>query len=60
MAVPKCKTSKARKAKRRASWKLEKPNLIECPQCHTLRVSHRVCKECGVYNGKEVLKVKEA
>lgn len=57
MAVPKRKTSKARKAKRRANWKLVIPGLVECPQCHTLKLPHRVCKECGYYNGKEVLKV---
>ena len=57
---PKNKTSKARKAKRRANWKIENPNLVNCPQCHTLKVQHAVCKECGVYDGKEVLKLKES
>ena len=35
MAVPKRKTSHARKMKRRSSvWKLETPtNLVKCPQC---------------------------
>lgn len=55
MAVPKKKTSKQRRNKRRANWKLTPPNLVECPQCHTLTVSHRVCKECGFYDGKEVV-----
>ena len=30
MAVPKRKTSKARKNKRRANWKLEVPGMIKC------------------------------
>jgi large subunit ribosomal protein L32 len=60
MAVPKRKVSKARRDKRRASvWKLEAPNLVVCPQCKELTKSHRVCKSCGYYNGKQVL-VKEA
>lgn len=60
MAVPKRKTSKARRDKRRSSvWKLKTPNLIECPQCHTKILSHKVCYSCGYYNGKEVIK-KEA
>ncbi len=57
MAVPKRKTSKARKRKRRTHWKLSAPNLVECPQCHSAKLPHRVCKECGFYKGKEVLSV---
>lgn len=58
MAVPKRKTSKARKNKRRSSvWKLATPNLVECPNCHNLMKSHRVCKSCGYYKGKEVMDI---
>ena len=39
MAVPKRKTSKAKRDSRRASnFKLEQPNLTECPQCHELKI----------------------
>lgn len=55
MAVPKRKTSKARKRKRRTHWKLNTPNLTECPQCHELKLPHRVCPSCGHYKGKEVV-----
>ncbi|NLJ83620.1 MAG: 50S ribosomal protein L32 [Halanaerobiaceae bacterium] len=55
MAVPKRKTSKARKRKRRTHWKISAPNLIECPQCHELRLSHRVCPSCGYYKGREAV-----
>ncbi len=58
MAVPARKTSKARKNKRRSSvWKLSTPNLVECPNCHNLMKSHRVCASCGFYKGKEVIDV---
>jgi large subunit ribosomal protein L32 len=57
MAVPKNKVSKARRDKRRANWKLTAPNLVECPQCHELKMPHRVCPNCGQYKGKEVIKV---
>lgn len=57
MAVPKRKTSKARKRKRRTHWKLTAPNLVECPQCHAPKVPHRVCRECGHYKGREVVSV---
>jgi len=60
MAVPKGKVSKARRDKRRANWKLEVPGMIECPKCHEFIMPHRVCKACGYYNGKEVIKVDEA
>lgn len=55
MANPKRKTSKARRNKRRANWKLSTPGLIECPQCHQLKLPHRVCPECGYYKNKEVI-----
>ena len=34
MAVPKRKTSKARRDKRRSNvWKLETPGIVTCPKC---------------------------
>ena len=59
MAVPKNKVSKATRDKRRANWKLTAPNLVECPQCHELKMPHRVCPNCGQYKGKEVIKVED-
>ena len=53
---PKGKVSKARRNKRRANWKLSVPNMVECPQCHEFKMPHKVCKSCGYYNGKEVIK----
>ena len=55
MAVPKRRTSKTRKRKRRTHWKLKKLNLIECPQCSELILPHRVCPDCGHYKGREVI-----
>ncbi len=57
MAVPKKKVSKARRDKRRSNnSKLELPGLVKCPKCGELVASHRVCKNCKTYNGKEVIK----
>ena len=55
MAVPKRKTSKARRDKRRSShWKLQVPGLVACPKCGAMRLPHRMCSECGTYNGRQV------
>ena len=59
MAVPKGKTSKSRRDKRRANWKLEAPTLVKCSKCSAFKVPHKVCGECGYYNGREVLKKAE-
>ncbi|MDR1254206.1 MAG: 50S ribosomal protein L32 [Oscillospiraceae bacterium] len=60
MAVPKRKTSKSRRDKRRSSvWKLQFPALVKCSQCGEYKLAHRICKKCGYYNNREVIK-KEA
>ncbi len=57
MAVPKKKTSQARRDQRRAHHALQGPNLIACPNCGELRLPHRVCPECGHYKGRTVVAV---
>mgnify|MGYP000856964982 CR=1 FL=1 len=55
MGVPKRRQSKSRKNMRRSIWaKLDSPSLVACPQCHELKMPHRVCLKCGYYKGKEV------
>lgn len=55
MAVQKSKTSKQRTNTRYAQWKISAPNLVECPQCHELVASHKVCPKCGYYKGVQVV-----
>ena len=56
MAVPKAKTSKARRDSRRSSvWKLEAPAMAKCPNCGEMNLAYRVCKKCGFYDGEKVL-----
>ena len=56
MAVPKHKVSKKQGNTRFASnYKVKVPTLVECPQCHEMKMAHRVCKNCGFYKGKEVV-----
>jgi large subunit ribosomal protein L32 len=54
MAVPKRKTSKSRRNKRRAQQAIEAPRVNTCPQCHSPKRPHRVCPVCGTYNGREI------
>ncbi len=56
--LPKRKYPKARQGDRRSHLALTLPKLVACPQCHSLKPSHRVCPTCGQYAGREVLKVK--
>lgn len=58
MAVPKRRTSKARKAKRRTHFKLAIPGLNVCPNCGELKKSHHVCASCGHYDGEAVIEKK--
>ena len=61
MAVPKNKISKARRDKRRtAQCRLSEPTVVACPKCGEPCAPHRVCKNCGTYNGREVIPAAEA
>jgi len=59
MAVPFRRTSKTAKRKRRTHFKLNVPGMVVCPNCGEMKLAHRVCKECGHYAGRVVLKPKE-
>lgn len=56
MANPKRRWSKARTGMRRSQWKLSLPALVSCSQCHQFKLPHKVCKNCGHYDGKVVIK----
>jgi len=56
MAVPKRKTSKAKRDSRRApNMRKTAPALSVCPQCHSPKLPHRVCPVCNTYDGKKVI-----
>ncbi|MGV2392427.1 UNVERIFIED_CONTAM: 50S ribosomal protein L32 [Campylobacter lari] len=52
--VPKRKTSKQRKHKRRTHDALPVQNLVACKNCSTFIQQHRVCPKCGFYKGAKV------
>jgi len=55
LAVPKSKTSKSKRDKRRTHDKLKILNIIECPRCHSKKIAHRVCQNCGYYLENEII-----
>lgn len=56
MPVPKKKRSKSKKRIKRACWKLEEVSLSLCPVCRFATRSHVACKNCGSYDGVQVIK----
>ncbi len=58
-AVPFRKTSKTRKRMRRTHYKINAATTTTCPKCGASVKPHRVCKECGNYKNKEVIKTAE-
>ena len=62
MAVQKRRKSKATRDSRRAQWmaSVKPPTVTACPYCQAPKAPHRICLECGTYDGKKVLEVKEA
>ena len=54
MAVPKKKMSRSRTRRRKAMWKVAPPTVATCPECNAPTLPHRVCPECGSYNGRAV------
>lgn len=60
MAVPKRKTSKQRRDKRRASsYRLTTYATVKCPNCGEAKLPHHICPHCGYYDGKEVIQIGE-
>jgi large subunit ribosomal protein L32 len=55
LAVPKQKQSHSRTNKRRSQHKITPPSTFGCPQCHEPKLSHRVCRNCGYYAGREIV-----
>ena len=59
MAVPKRKTSKARRNKRRSHQRISSINIVEDKKSGEFRLSHHVDLKTGLYNGKQILDPKK-
>ncbi|MEK7537017.1 MAG: 50S ribosomal protein L32 [Patescibacteria group bacterium] len=49
MTVPRKHTTKSSQGQRRQHLKLKRLNLLPCPKCGNLKMSHKMCKSCGFY-----------
>ena len=59
MAVPKRKTSKSRRNKRRSHIKFVSKNIIEDKKSGEYRLPHHVDLKTGIYKGRQIFKPKE-
>ena len=55
MAVPKRKTSKSRRNKRRSHHRVSATNILEDKKSGEYRLSHHIDLKSGYYNGKKIL-----
>ena len=59
MAVPKRRTSHAKQGHRRSHHHLHAKGVQYCPRCNEPVLPHRVCPNCGHYQGREVIVMKD-
>ncbi len=60
MAVPKRRTSKSRQGHRRSHHHKTPVQVQYCPKCNEPVLPHRLCPNCGSYQGREVVNMDEA
>ncbi|HVP38348.1 MAG TPA: 50S ribosomal protein L32 [Candidatus Saccharimonadales bacterium] len=60
MALPKRRHSRTRGRKRRTHWVLSAPAVVPCSHCSQPKRPHRVCPNCGYYDGEEIQEPKNA
>ena len=60
MALPKRRKSKGQTAQRKAHWlRTPAPAMVACSHCGVLTRPHHICDQCGYYDRRQVVKVKE-
>jgi large subunit ribosomal protein L32 len=55
MAVPKRRTSHSKQGTRRSHHRRKRIQVQYCSQCNEPVLPHRVCSNCGYYQGREVV-----
>lgn len=57
MAVPRNRTSNARKNSRRAHHAKKPKMTSSCSNCREQKLGHVICQSCGFYRGRQILAV---
>ncbi len=57
--LPKRRVSSGRRDRRRAHDALKARNIVTCPNCGEPPLPHRVCSNCGHYQGREIIEISE-
>jgi large subunit ribosomal protein L32 len=55
MAVPRNRTSNARKNSRRSHHAKQPRNFQSCSNCGNKHIPHRICPHCGFYDGRAIV-----
>jgi large subunit ribosomal protein L32 len=55
MPNPTHRHSKTRSRKRRTHYKATAPSTSNCSNCGEVKLQHRVCPNCGYYNGRSIV-----
>jgi large subunit ribosomal protein L32 len=58
MPVPKRKLSRKRRDQRSANKGIKPKAITGCQTCQAPMMPHQVCKECGYYKGRKILRTK--
>ena len=59
MGVPNKRGTKSTRNQRRMHIFVKAPFLALCPKCGKPVLPHKVCQNCGYYNGREMINVLE-
>ena len=57
MSVPKKRQNRRRKGMRASHHALKSASISNCSKCKKPVLPHQVCKHCGFYKGKDILKL---
>jgi large subunit ribosomal protein L32 len=60
MAVPKRRMSRSRQGSRRSHHHVKPIQVQYCSRCNEPVLAHRVCPNCGYYQGREVVVKQES
>ncbi|MBI1883051.1 MAG: 50S ribosomal protein L32 [Chlamydiae bacterium] len=58
MALQTNRHSRSRRDKKRTHYKYIPLQTMSCPNCQQPVLPHRVCSNCGYYQGRQVLQAK--